>query len=179
MPPKCHPHDSGALAKLDISSNRICGVYIISGTEFGTYDASGLEALAKAINNLKELNISSNLIKAEGAKILAPAIQDMGALAKLDISSNQICGIYLDYDGDEEGTYDASGLEALAKVIGNLKEFNISSNLIKSEGVKILAPAIQDNGALASLDISKNDIGSEQAEQIKKTCDQKSITCIC
>ena len=77
-------------------------------------------------------------------------------MVKLDISQNLLCGVYLNEDGFERGTYDASGLQALAKAIGNLKELSIASNLIKAEGAKILAPAIQDNGALVSLDISNN-----------------------
>ena len=126
MPPTCHPHDSGALAKLDISSNQICGVFLeydTWGEEKGTYDASGLEALAKAIGNLKELNISSNLIKAEGAKILAPAIQDNGALASLDISSNKLTqGKQIEgpsSSNNYQGRYktDMSGVIALAEAL--------------------------------------------------------------
>ena len=95
---------------------------------------------------------------------------DSGALAKLDISSNQICGVYLEDGtfGDEKGAYDTSGLEALAKAIGNLKELNIASNLIKAEGAKILAPAIQDNGALVSLNLANNKLGVEGAQHLAK-----------
>ena len=145
-------HDNGALAKLDISSNQICGVFLeydTWGEEKGTYDASGLEALAKAIGNLKEFNISSNLIKAEGAKILAPAIQDNGALASLDLSNNEIfCNV------EDEGP--APVLAEALKNCTSLHTVLISSNYMKAIHAKILAPAIQDMGALAKLDISNN-----------------------
>ena len=217
---------------MDISRNQICGV---DEDGDGTYDASELAALAKSIGNLKELNISNNHLKAEGAKILAPALQDSGSLSKLifyggfeeygrwkegdavtidttmteadfsgkglgaagaqilaafmstklfeakgslsqlDVSGNRLCGVWI--DDYERGTYDSSGLIALAESISNLKELSISSNLLKAEGARILAPAIEASGALASLTISNNQIGSEQEAKIKQICAGKSIKC--
>ena len=61
----------------------------MDGFERGAYDSSGLIALAKSISNLKELNISSNLLKAEGARILAPAIKATGSLVSLTFSGDQ------------------------------------------------------------------------------------------
>ena len=82
--PNIHDNrDKGALSKFDVSSNEICGL-----DEYGDgkYDTSGLSALAKAISNLKELNISNNYLKAEGAAIVAPALKDNGALSSLTFS---------------------------------------------------------------------------------------------
>jgi hypothetical protein len=79
--------DSGSLSKLDISGNRICG---LDERGNGTYDASGLAALTNSIGNLKELNISNNSLKAEGAKVLVPALEANGPLVSLDISDNNI-----------------------------------------------------------------------------------------
>ena len=141
----------GALAKLDISSNQTCGIFLIRGVELGTYDASGLEALAKAIGKLKELNISSNLIKAEGAKILASAIQDNGALAKLDLSNNQL--------GLKDGNYlteGAAALSAALKTNSTIKELNLASNYINAEAARIFSQDIQDNGALAKLTLGES-----------------------
>ena len=75
-------------------------------------------------------------------------MKDMGQLSKLDISRNQICGLNEHGDG---GTYDASGLAALAKSIGNLKELNISNNSLQAAGAKILVPALEANGSLSKL----------------------------
>ena len=99
-------------------------------------------------------------------------INDSGSLSKLDISGNRICG--LSEYGD--GTYDTSGLVALAKSTGNLKELNVSNNYLKAEGAKVLVPAIEASGALSKLDISSNDIGSEKSH-IKQICEAKSIAC--
>jgi hypothetical protein len=81
--------DSGSLSRLDVSGNRLCGGWI-AGYERGMDDSSGLIALAKSISNLKELNISSNLLKAEGARILAPAIEASGALVSLNLADNEL-----------------------------------------------------------------------------------------
>jgi Ran GTPase-activating protein (RanGAP) involved in mRNA processing and transport len=155
--------DMGSLSKLDISSNSIYG--------------EAMSVLTQALNGgtmLKELNIAGNKLDAEDAKVLAPAIQAMGSLSKLDISRNQICGLNA-RNGKIYGTYDASGLAALAKSIGNLKELSISNNALKAEGAKILVPALEANGSLASLDISDNHIDNEQEAKIKQICAGKSI----
>ena len=72
---------------LDVSSNKICG---INEYRLGTYDSSGPAALMKSISNLKELNISNNYLKAEGAAILAAALEDNGAMSILNVSNNRI-----------------------------------------------------------------------------------------
>ena len=67
---------------LDVSCNRL-------GEDYTSNDIKG--AFAAAIGqatNLTELDISSNHLNAEDAKIIAPAIHDNGALSQLDISGN-------------------------------------------------------------------------------------------
>ena len=86
----------------------------------------------------------------DGIIELAGVLEDNGALSKFDVSSNQICG--LDEDGD--GEYDASGLRALMESVSNLKELNISNNYLKAEGAAIVAPALEDNGELSKLTFS-------------------------
>jgi Ran GTPase-activating protein (RanGAP) involved in mRNA processing and transport len=88
------------------------------------------------------------------------------SLSRLDVSGNLLCGVSLDGYGREEGTYDATGLIALAKSISNLKELNISDNRLKAEGAKILVPALKANGALVSLNLAKNDLGVEGAQHV-------------
>ena len=85
---------------------------------------------------------------------------DSGSLSKLDISGNQI--FRLDERG--RGTHDASGLVALAKSIGNLKELNISNNFLDAEGAKILVPALLANGSLSKL---KMDMYELPVQEIK------------
>ena len=212
-----------SLSKLNLANNQICGQNKWGN---GTYDTAGLAALAKSIGNLKELNISSNVLKAEGAKILVPAleasgslseldlsgnklrseglsvvsealkstsirqlniaennlaynqqgntdmsgvikfaedIQDKGSLSKLDISGNRICGL----NSIGNGTYDTSGLAALAKSIGNLKELNISNNFLQAEGAKILVPALKDaKGSLAAISLADSALKDEGAAHL-------------
>ena len=70
-----------------------------------------------------------------------------------------------------------TALAGVLKVNTTLKELNIAGNHLDAEDIKILAPAIQDNGALASLDVSRNDIGDAQEAKIKQICASKSIKC--
>ena len=74
--------DNGALASLDLSNNRIFA---------GVQDEGPAPVLAEALKNCTSLHtllISSNYMKAIHAKILAPAIQDMGALVFLNLANN-------------------------------------------------------------------------------------------
>jgi Ran GTPase-activating protein (RanGAP) involved in mRNA processing and transport len=80
----------------------------------------------------------------------------------LDISGNRLCCL----DKRGQGTYDASGLAALAKSIGNLKELNISNNFLTPEGAKILVPALEASGSLVSLNLAKNKLGVEGAKHV-------------
>ena len=85
------------------------------------------EALGQALANnsvLKELDISSNAwddrytsVKVDGpgfAKGIADGLSANGALTSLNLSKNALCGIN-EYG---VGTYDASGVTALADAIG-------------------------------------------------------------
>ena len=80
--------DNGALSKLDVSSNKLSGRH--AKDRKYAYDYSGLRALMKSITHLKELNIASNNILAEGAVVVAEDTKDNGALSKLDIQNNNI-----------------------------------------------------------------------------------------
>ena len=75
------------------------------------------------------------------------------------------CNGYCDV---QNGTYDASGLTALAKSIGNLKELNISNNRLRAEEAKVLVPALEANGSLASLNLAGNHLFEEGAKHIAK-----------
>jgi Leucine-rich repeat (LRR) protein len=159
----------GSLSSLDLSKNNL--------------RSEGLSAVSEVLKStsIRQLNIAENYLTfnmqdkrdMSGVIKFAEDMKDMGSLSKLDISGNQICGL----NEHGQGTYDASGLAALAKSIGNLKELNISSNLLKAEGARILAPVIEASGSLASLTISNNRIGDKQQAKIKEICAGMSITC--
>ena len=87
MPPKCHPHDSGALAKLTWSGEK----WIDSNDGYKEKDA---QAVTLDMNS-KEADFSNKHLGVSGAIILAAFIkrksfQDNGALSKLDITQNSI-----------------------------------------------------------------------------------------
>ena len=66
--------DNGSLTQLDLSENQLCGVNRYLG---GTYDATGIKAIADALrlnNSLTALDLRGNYFGVEGAKALAPAI---------------------------------------------------------------------------------------------------------
>ena len=82
-----------------------------------------------------------------------------------------------DYFSFEQCRFSMSkGKDGTAR-IAMFKELNISNNFLKAEGAKILVPALEANGSLASLTISNNRIGSEQEAKIKQICAIQSITC--
>jgi Ran GTPase-activating protein (RanGAP) involved in mRNA processing and transport len=128
-----------------------------SGENYNNYDGNGKQQAPPVTldTTMIEADLSNKHLGLSGATILAAFIstknmQDKGQLSKLDISGNQICGL----SENGSGTYDASGLTALTKSIGNLKELNITNNFLKAEGAKILVPALEANGSLSKLTFS-------------------------
>ena len=61
-----------------------------------------------------QLNLFDNKLGAEEAKALAPAIAGSSSLTQLDLSSNELCGLNM----LGEGTYDNTGITALAGALG-------------------------------------------------------------
>ena len=60
------------------------------------------------------------------AKSLAAYVAASGSLASLDLTGNQLCGVWIEWEMDwddleyevQKGTYDASGIKALADALG-------------------------------------------------------------
>ena len=127
---------------------------------------AALGAALKASATVTDLNISKNDLEAQDIAGFAEHLNDTGSLSRLDVSENCLCGVFTDRSGREEGSYDTSGLIALAKSISNLKELNISSNLLKAEGARTLAPAIEAMGSLVSLNLAENGLGVEGATHV-------------
>ena len=76
--------------QLNLSNNRLCGVWDKYGKQKGNYNAEGINAIADALR----VN---------------------GSLTSLDLSSNQMCGVWTDDDdGEQQGTYTAEGITAIA-----------------------------------------------------------------
>jgi Ran GTPase-activating protein (RanGAP) involved in mRNA processing and transport len=84
---------------------------------------------------LTKLNISSNCLYEKGTTLLAAALKSNQAMTELNISSNAMTMF-----GDE------SGVAALADVIpgmGAMTSLNLASNMIGSEGAQHVAEAIK------------------------------------
>ena len=99
--------NNGALVKLDASDNDM----------FGFTDKSGIQAWADALktnSSLLELNLGKNGMNTNDAKIFADGVSTNGALTSLNVSNNALCGL----NKYGRGTYDASGVTALADAIG-------------------------------------------------------------
>ena len=76
--------DNGALVKVDLSGNN---GQISSGPDFIRPIANAL----KANTSITEINLSNNKLNAEAAEVLSDGIMDAkGALVTLDISRNAI-----------------------------------------------------------------------------------------
>lgn len=61
-------------SQLDLSSNRLCGVWWEYGVQQGTYTATGINALAGALRvnaSLTECNVRGNRLDGESATMLA------------------------------------------------------------------------------------------------------------
>jgi hypothetical protein len=137
---------------------------------FGWKDKTGVTAWAaalKASTSITELSLAKNNMRADDAKILADDIRDNGALTKLDMSDNRLAT-------------NAAG-EALGEMLKantTLLELDVSKN----EGVgardgpgfaKGMCKGLADNGAISSVNLLKNNIPVEQAQELVKIMQSK------
>ena len=81
--------------QLNLSNNRLCGVWVEYGTQKGEYNAEGINAIADALRvygGLTALDLSCNLSKDEGVSAVCEAIQSNKEtkLASLNFSWNGI-----------------------------------------------------------------------------------------
>jgi hypothetical protein len=150
--------DIGALTRcLQVTCSMMIIALDVSNTELKVEGADLIAQFVSTNEILLSLNVSHNDLRSAGLTAIANVLNQT-SLTQLNIAGNNllagnsICGI----DQNGAGKHDTSGLVALAKSIGNLKELDISNNFLKAEGAKILAPAINANLALASLNLANN-----------------------
>ena len=103
-------------------------------------------------------SLSENCLGPVGAASLAPALAAIGSLTSLDLSRNQLCGIWPDgYNGHQQGTYTAEGITAIADALlvnGSLTKLSLAKNKLGEEGTKFLCDALVGNNILKELDLS-------------------------
>jgi Ran GTPase-activating protein (RanGAP) involved in mRNA processing and transport len=109
---------------------------------------------------------SDKYLKPPDAILLASDLSQAvvtGVLTSIDLSGNQLCGIGTDYWGNEQGTYTAEGIKAIADALhvnGGLTKISFASNKLGEEGTKAICEALEQNKTLKELDISGNMYGS-------------------
>ena len=118
--------------------------------------ACELAKMLQANTALKELNLSRNGIGDEGACELAKMLQANTALKELNLFWNRI---------GNEGAFE---LAKMLQANTALKELNLSRNGIRDEGARELAKMLQANTALKELNLSWNGIGDEGARELAK-----------
>jgi hypothetical protein len=113
------------------------------------------------------MDASSENIGPAGVKLIAEALRASvtGGLTSIDLSRNQLCGIWSDNYGNQRGTYTAEGITAIADALGvdgGLTSLNLSSNQLcglnhlgrgtyTAEGITAIADALRVNGACDGL----------------------------
>ena len=142
---------SGVLTNLNLAYNLLCGIE--DGN--GSYDPSGIQALADALKSgkavLTVLDLQSNDIGVEGAEALADALRSGKAvLTHLNLSNNDL---------------DAEAGKALASALAGdavLAHLNLNGNSIGVEGAKALAGALKSGmAALTYLDVRRQGLNNE------------------
>jgi Ran GTPase-activating protein (RanGAP) involved in mRNA processing and transport len=158
--------DNGALSSLNISDNAICG-WAKNGWSSAPRVYEGLVALCGSISTLQQLNLSSNNMGADGATHVADNIAGMGALTSLDISDNRIVSNAW-IDPPQQGLKVGDLVDG--NPINRIDEDDGRIFVVMLNGIKALADAIPDMGALIKLDISNNSIGAEQKGGLQRSC---------
>ena len=143
---------------------------------------SGFVAIARALkasDRLTCLNLSSNDIDVPACKALADALAANRVLARLDLSSNRLCGTTGGMR--RTGTYDASAIRALAHALlqdeSALTDLNLRCNELGDEGGRAMAELLEANARLTKCDLSSNGFGDEGKQAVRGVCKARAVGC--
>jgi Leucine-rich repeat (LRR) protein len=166
--------DMGALTDLNISNNNI-GQVLWETSKNSKHPGEFFNTVEKKF--YKELPAGAKAGKEPGVGVVALAdiIKDMGAMTRLDISGNMICGLY----ADGSGTYNGAGVAALSamqRANGALSSLHVGSNGIpekemreiidiaaNKESMKMLCEVPFKDKTITALDVSGKNLGKEGA----------------
>ena len=91
---------------------------------------------------------------------------------QLDLSRNQLCGIWTVDDGHQQGDYTAEGITAIADALGvngGLTKLSLAQNNLEEAGTKAICEALEQNTTLKELDLRGSNIGgSAGAKHVAK-----------
>jgi Ran GTPase-activating protein (RanGAP) involved in mRNA processing and transport len=162
--------DNGALSVLNLAENNLGKPVIPEGwtsycdgyrhTDGRTQKdkpakAEGIIAIANAIPDmgaLTKLDISSNSLWPEGGEALALGLKDNQVICELNIADNNLA----------QGGTNMSGVVALADVIpgmGALLVLSLKSNNLQAAGGKALAEGLKGNQVITELNAANNNLG--------------------
>jgi Ran GTPase-activating protein (RanGAP) involved in mRNA processing and transport len=146
---------------LNLSNNRLCGVWVEYGTQKGNYITEGINAIADALRvncALTSLELRGNQLgdKGWGAIFAAICGNKDSKITSLDASSENI------------GPVGGNAVAAMVAVTGALTALDLSFNDLNDDGVSAVCEAIQSNKEtkLASLNMGANSIGPIGAKSV-------------
>jgi Ran GTPase-activating protein (RanGAP) involved in mRNA processing and transport len=123
---------------------------------------AGLKILVYFLNEdrfVMTLNLSNCCVRHTDIPLIAaPILRSHLALTNVTLSRNSLCGI----DQEGAGEYDASMFYLLMQAVkynNRITYLDISDNVIREEGAKILASMLEQNLCLIELDVQGCDIG--------------------
>jgi Ran GTPase-activating protein (RanGAP) involved in mRNA processing and transport len=132
---------------VNLSGNRLCGVWLENGKQMGTYSVEGIRALADALEangSLTEVDVGGNSLKDAGIEVLTTALT-MSATCKLQslkIDENQITST------------GAKAVAAYVAISASLTKLSLASNKLGEEGAKAICEALKGHKTLRELDVS-------------------------
>eukprot|EP00900_Chrysochromulina_parva_P017239 jgi/Chrpa1/25516/Chrysochromulina_OHIO_Genome00026415-RA len=132
---------TGGLTSIDLSGNRVCGIWTDNSSQHGTYTAEGITAIAYALRvngGLTSVNLKCNQLRDEGwgAIFAAICVNKDSKIMSLDASSE---------------TIGPAGVKLIAEalrtsVTGSLTVTNLLGNQLDAESAKMLAEVAKQKG---------------------------------
>eukprot|EP00900_Chrysochromulina_parva_P003387 jgi/Chrpa1/13049/Chrysochromulina_OHIO_Genome00024578-RA len=164
------------LARVDMRRNKIAGdgaarlsTAVLGNLKIEMFNEIPIKEMRA--DTFTELDLKEKLVGVEGGMVVAGLIPFMGGLTSMDLSRNQLCGIWTDLRGKQQGTYTAEGITAIAEALRVnvwLTALDLSNNRLEDEGIRAVCKAIQSNKEtkLASLNFENNRIGPVGANAV-------------
>jgi hypothetical protein len=103
----------------------------------------------KGTDPVETLDLSRNNLGVASAVVITSLIGINGVLTSIDLRGNQLCGIWTDMGGSQQGTYTAEGIIAIAdalRINGALTVINLLRNHLDEESAHMLAEVAKQKG---------------------------------
>jgi hypothetical protein len=155
--------------QLNLSGQRLCGVWTEDGNQHGNYTAEGIKAIADALHvngALTRVDVRHNNIAGDGAVQLAGAvlgnlkIEIFNEIPIKEMRANSLTE--LDLNGKDFGVEGRMVVVGLIPVMGGLTKMSLANSELGEEGTKAICEALEQNKTLKEFDLSGyNNIGGE------------------